>query len=116
MPSSYEISVLHHLISLNFCLLLVTLVVYSQYGNILCLRGTLSSKMSLLSVEFRSLHNNGEWILTNVYGPCTFEIKRKFTLWLKHIQMPDDVEWLLHGDSNLSRDPGNRSKPCGDLA
>ena len=72
--------------------------------------------MSLLSVEFRSLHNNGEWILTNVYGPCTFEIKRKFTLWLKHIQMPDDVEWLLHGDSNLSRDPGNRSKPCGDLA
>ena len=29
-------------------------------------------------VDFHSLHSNAEWLLTNVYGPCTDEVKHNF--------------------------------------
>ena len=68
-----------------------------------------------LSVEFRSKHNNEEWILTNVYAPCTPDGKRIFTDWMKQIQMPEDQNWVILGDFNLMRDPSNRNKPGADL-
>jgi hemerythrin-like domain-containing protein len=66
-------------------------------------------------VEFTSLINNECWIVTNVYGPCTTEGKKNFTEWLKQIQMPDDIEWLVLGDFNLMRKPQDRNKEGGDL-
>lgn len=66
-------------------------------------------------MEFQSLHDNTEWILTNVYGPCTPEGKLSFLHWLKRIQMPDEVDWLVVGDFNLLRNPGNRNRPGGNL-
>ena len=69
-----------------------------------------------LSVDFRSLHNNAEWLLTNIYGPCSNEGKCNFVDWLKQISMPDDVDWLLVGDFNLMRSPDNRNKPSGDIS
>ena len=68
-----------------------------------------------LSVDFRSLHNNVEWLLTNIYGPCTDEGKLSFVDWLKNIAMPEEVDWLLVGDFNLMRSPANRNKPGGDI-
>ena len=68
------------------------------------------------SVDFRSLHNNVEWLLTNIYGPCTDEGKHSFMDWMKNIGMPEEVDWLLIGDFNLMRSPANRNKPGGDVA
>lgn len=45
-----------------------------------------------ISIKFTSYLDDCEWILTNVYGPCTTEQKRNFVHWLKHIQMPDDID------------------------
>ena len=42
-------------------------------------------------------------MLTNVYGPCDTKGKHNFISWLKQIQMPDDVEWIIMGDFNLIR-------------
>lgn len=68
-----------------------------------------------ISIDIRSRHNNAKWVLTNVYGPCSREGKIEFTNWLKDIQMPDDVEWLLVGDFNLMTSPSDRNKPGGDV-
>jgi len=56
-----------------------------------------------LSMEFTSTHNDAYWVLTCVYGPCTAEAKVLFLNWLKEIQMPDNVDWLILGDFNLIR-------------
>ena len=66
-------------------------------------------------MDFRSLHNNAEWLLTNIFGPCTDEGKLSFVDWLKNIAMPEEVDWLLVGDFNLMRSPANRNKPGGDI-
>ena len=39
-----------------------------------------------ISVEFTSLHNSKNWILTNVYGPCSTEGKTLFTNCIKSIE------------------------------
>lgn len=57
-----------------------------------------------------------EWTLTNVYGPCTPEGKRDFIDWMKNIQMPDDTDWLLVGDFNLTRSPEDKNKPGGSIS
>jgi hypothetical protein len=41
--------------------------------------------------------------------------KRNFIVWLNHIQMPDDNDWLIVRDFNLIRDPSNRNGDCGDV-
>lgn len=68
-----------------------------------------------VSVDFKSWHNNTEWLLTNVYGPCTREGKIEFTDWLKNIDMPDDIDWMIVGDFNLMRRPEDRNKLGGDV-
>ena len=68
-----------------------------------------------VSMEFLSLHNETKWLLTCVYGPCTAEGKLNFINWLKNIQMPEDLDWLLLGDFNLIRRPEDRNKPGGNL-
>lgn len=68
-----------------------------------------------MSVEFVSKHNDDNWLLSNVYGPCTVDGKREFTTWLKNIDMPDHVSWLLLGDFNLIRSQENRNRPGGNI-
>ena len=58
-----------------------------------------------ITVEFISNHNAVDWVLTNVYGPCTSSGKQQFTHWLKLIQMPSEVDWLLLGDFKPPPDP-----------
>ena len=68
-----------------------------------------------LSVDFRSLHNNAEWLLTNIYGPCPNDGKHSLVEWLKNVAMHEEIDWLLVGDFNLMRSPANRNKPGGDV-
>lgn len=63
-----------------------------------------------LSLEFVSAHDNTAWCLTCVYGPCTAEGKLLFLDWLKQIQMPAGVDWILLGDFNLMRSEENRNR------
>lgn len=67
-----------------------------------------------ISVELRSMHNDDTWLLTNVYAPCHNEGKRNFINWFKHIQMPEEVDWLVVGDFNMMRKPEDRNKEGGD--
>lgn len=66
-----------------------------------------------LSVEMTSLQSGDKWVLTNIYGPSAHEDKPAFGDWLKNIEMPDDLEWLIIGDFNLIRSPNDRNKPGG---
>jgi hypothetical protein len=66
-------------------------------------------------IDFESKHDNSEWFLTNVYGPCTPDGKQLFLGWLKSIEIPEEVDWLIVGDFHLIRYPENRNKPGGDL-
>jgi len=66
--------------------------------------------------ELTSKHDDSTWLLTNIYAPCTSSGKPLFLHWLKDIQMPPEVNWLLAGDFNLIRKPADRNKPGGDLA
>lgn len=64
-----------------------------------------------LSVQLSSTHNDVDWVLTNVYGPCDHSGKQQFIHWLKHIQMPAQVNWLLVGYFNLMRKSEDRNRP-----
>jgi hypothetical protein len=39
-----------------------------------------------ISIEFLSKHDQSAWVLTNVYGPSTFEGKINFLNWFKDIK------------------------------
>jgi exonuclease III len=67
------------------------------------------------SVEFTCKLSGEVWFLTNVYAPCTSEGKMAFLNWFKHIEMPDEVKWLIVGDFNLIRSQENRNKPGGNI-
>ena len=41
--------------------------------------------------------------------------KQLFLYWLKNIDMPEEVEWILLGDFNLLRSPSDRNRPGGDI-
>jgi hypothetical protein len=69
----------------------------------------------VISVDLHSNHDQADWILTIVYGPCTPEGKLDFIDWIENIQMADGVDWLVVGDFNLIRDPYNRNKPSVEV-
>lgn len=62
------------------------------------------------NVEFKCVLFGISWVLTNIYAPCTHEGKLRFLHWFKNISMPNDYHWLIVGDFNLLRSPGNRNK------
>jgi len=68
-----------------------------------------------ISVEFTSKHNAIEWVLTNIYAPCTSAGKVHFLNWFKEIQMPPEILWMILGDFNLLRSPEVRNCPDGDV-
>jgi hypothetical protein len=43
------------------------------------------------------------------------EGKLNFLNWMKHIQLAQEVDWLIVGDFNLIRGPHNRNKPGGNV-
>lgn len=61
-------------------------------------------------------NNNLSWVLTNIYAPCTYQGKRDFVHWFKHIQMPDYIDWIVIGDFNLYCSPNDRNRDGPDLA
>jgi len=69
-----------------------------------------------ISVELVSLYNNVSWVLTCIYGPCLPEGKIQFVNWLKNVQMPDSVDWMILGDFNLMRSLEDRNKPGGSMS
>lgn len=68
-----------------------------------------------LSVELTSTQSGDKWILTNIYGPADPPSKPAFVQWLKNIDMPDTMDWLIVGDFNLLRGPEDRNKPGGHI-
>ena len=68
-----------------------------------------------LPVDFTSKHNDSTCVLTNIYAKCTPPGKQILLQWLKNIQMPSEVNWLLEGDFNLIRKPENKNRPGGDI-
>jgi len=48
-----------------------------------------------ITMELTSKHNDLVWVLTNIYAPFTPAGKQLFTSWLKNIQMPQDLNWLI---------------------
>jgi hypothetical protein len=53
-------------------------------------------------------------LVLNIYGPCQGEDRDIFVKWLIELNIPGDEDWLLLGDFNFIRSPGNRNKPVGD--
>jgi exonuclease III len=68
-----------------------------------------------ISVNFTSMLNADSCVISNFYGPCTGEGKEEFTNWLKEIEMPKEIEWLVVGDFNLMRKPEDRNREGGDI-
>lgn len=67
-----------------------------------------------ISIEFSSSHNGAQWVLTNIYAPCTSAGKRDFLSWFASIAMLDHIDWLIVGDFNLCRSPDDRNGPGGN--
>jgi exonuclease III len=68
-----------------------------------------------MSIEFTSAISDDQWVLTNIYAPCTPEGKQQLLDWFHNIGIDDEVEWLLVGDFNLIRRPNDRNKPGGNV-
>jgi hypothetical protein len=68
-----------------------------------------------LSLKFMSKLSQDDWILTNVYGPCTADRKIEFLDWFKNIDMPDSIDWIIMGDFNFIKSPSNRNTEGGDV-
>jgi hypothetical protein len=65
-------------------------------------------------VELSSTISGDTWVLTNIYAPCTAEIKQEFLDWFHNYDMPVDVDWLLVGYFNLIKKPQDRNKTGGN--
>ena len=65
-------------------------------------------------VHFTSKHNNEQWTLVTVYGPCRGQARDDFVDWLYNLSIPDSENWLILGDFNFIRSTENRNLPGGD--
>jgi exonuclease III len=68
-----------------------------------------------IRIEFVSAHNNENWTLVCVYGPCQGVERDQFVSWLYNLSIPCSANWLLLGDFNFIRSQDNRNKPGGDV-
>jgi hypothetical protein len=66
-------------------------------------------------VNFTSSHNNANWSLVSVYGPCQGVERDNFVSWLYNMQIPTKENRLLVGDFNFIRSQDDRNKPGGDI-
>jgi exonuclease III len=68
-----------------------------------------------MSIEFISTFSGAQWVLTNIYAPCTPEGRIEFLDWFHNVDISDDVDWLLVGDFNLIWRPSDHNKPSGNI-
>jgi exonuclease III len=68
-----------------------------------------------LIINFTSTHNNANFTLVSVYGPCHGEERDNFVSWLYNMSIPLEQNWLILGDFNFIRSPENRNRPGGDI-
>jgi hypothetical protein len=73
-----------------------------------------SSKFAI-TIKFTSVHNADQWILSNVYGPCSEQERHNFITWLNSLIIEDDVNWTLLGDFNFYRSLQDRNKEGGNM-
>jgi exonuclease III len=73
-----------------------------------------SQKFGLI-INFTSMHNNEQWTLVCVYGPCKGVDRDNFVAWLYNLIIPLGENWLVLGDFNFVRSHENRNKPRGDV-
>lgn len=52
---------------------------------------------------------------SNIYGPCSGDLRDDFVDWLNGIVIQPDENWLLMGDFNFIRSMQNRNLPGGDM-
>ena len=44
------------------------------------------------NMQFTSVHNNEQWFLVNVYGPCQGELRDEFVSWIYNLDIyPDQM-------------------------
>jgi hypothetical protein len=55
-----------------------------------------------ISMECTSVISGATCTLANVYAPCTLEGRQSFLDWFKNIDVPDNMDWLIIGDFNLT--------------
>jgi hypothetical protein len=68
--------------------------------------GTLVEVKSFgMIINFVSTHNNSNWNLVAVYGPCQGIERDRFVHWLYNIHIPVATNWLFMGDFNFIRSP-----------
>ncbi|KAJ1266847.1 hypothetical protein BS78_07G010400 [Paspalum vaginatum] len=72
------------------------------------------TKKFAISVKFTSVHDNSNWILTTVYGPCQGEERDNFVNWMNDIQI-GGANWMFVGDFNFYRALSDRNREGGNM-
>jgi hypothetical protein len=62
------------------------------------------------------MHNNDDWKLTTVYGPCDEPARSQFIAWFHGHDFADPENWLFLGDFNFYRSINNRNRPGVNVA
>ena len=70
---------------------------------------------SAIRINFISKHNQEQWTLVTVYGPCRGQERDDFVQWLHNLTIPFHENWLLLGDFNFIRSVENRNKDGVDM-
>lgn len=69
-----------------------------------------------ITIQFCSTASSSDvWFLTNIYSPCSGDLRNNFTQWLNGIDFQPDANWILMGDFNFIRSAENRNLPGGDM-
>lgn len=75
----------------------------------------LEVKPYTIVMQFTSVHNNEQWFLVNVYGPCQGELHDEFVSWIYNLDIDPDQMWMLMGDFNFILSIDNRNLPGGNI-
>ena len=46
-------------------------------------------------ISFKSMHNDDQWYLVNVYGPCQGVLRDEFVSWLYNLKVEPEQNWML---------------------
>jgi exonuclease III len=82
-------------------------------GNLF--EGTIiSQRIFQVTVKLKCRMSGKIWHLTNIYGPAHNENREDFFNWMADLDSSDYHYWMLMGDFNLIRNPGDRNRSGGD--
>lgn len=72
--------------------------------------GTVVDKQRFgMTVNFSSAHNNDDWKLTTVYGPCEEPAHTEFINWFRSHSFDYSENWIFLGDFNFYRSLSNQN-------